>query len=295
MKRLAGISACLTLAACGTASFTLPPPGTPERGRYEWRPAPALVQPRADFDAVQAAAPRVFRFGQFFYNLYSAHDGEAWTTGLTASLDGLDWNLGRKVLAADARIWEAGPRAAFGSALVLDGLIHYWYTAGEPAQIGLARSHDGRSWRREEESVLSPGGEKDWDSASTGHPSVLQLDGRLFMFFVGTNAAGQHALGLARSPDGVKWTRLRANPVLSLAEAQAAAVWRAHGSYWLLAARDATQSALLRSQDGIAWKPAGLVLDAPMPSVLPGGDGHAAVWFNLGPNLGYGRLEWIPE
>lgn len=286
--------ACLALAGCGAATFTLPAPGEAQKGRYEWRPAAGIEHPRSDFDPVQAAAPRVFRFAQFYYNLYSAHDGAHWTTGLTASLDGLDWNLGRKVLAADSRTWEGERLAAFGAVLVIDGLIHYWYTAGEPAQIGLARSHDGRSWRREEEPVLSPGSEDAWDSGSVGHPALLAAGGEYYLYYVGTDAAARPALGLARSSDGVKFTRLRANPILPLAEAAAPAVWQAYGAYWMLAASERGRTGLFRSADGVAWQPAGLTIETPMPSVLTR-EGGAAVWFNDGAGFGHGELAWIPQ
>lgn len=294
MKRLAWL-ACFALAGCGSATFTLPPPGPATgSGRYSWRPLEGIQHPRADFDAAEAAAPRVFRFGQFYYNLYSARQDGVWCTGLTASTDGLDWNLGRKVLVADPRIWEGGRLAAFGSALVIGELIHYWYTAGDPPRIALARSHDGRSWRREQEPVLAPASGKDWDGFSTAFPTVVAAEDAYYMYYTGSNAAGQTRLGLARSPDGVTWKRLRANPLADIAGAPGVAVWRAHGAWWMLRPAGEERLVLSRSGDGVEWEPAPLAFDGAWPSVLAAGrDVH--VWYSLKGAIRAGRLDWIPE
>lgn len=288
--RAAAVVLCVALGGCGTARFTLPDAGEAARGRYQWRPGGAVEQPRADFDAGRIAAPRVFRFGQFYYNLYSAWDGASWTTGLTASLDGRDWSLGRKVLAADSRTWEGEQRAAFGAALVADGLIHYWYTAGGPAAIGLARSHDGRSWRREGEPVLKPGGEKDFDGGGVSHPAVLRLDGTYYLYYTGVDAGGRAAIGLARSDDGVEWKRLRGNPVMAGAPGGGVAVWRAQGRYWMLAPAGEGRVALARSADGVTWIRAGLEFEAVLPGVLVE-EGRVRVWSEGGA----GELVWSPE
>jgi predicted GH43/DUF377 family glycosyl hydrolase len=292
--KYAVLAACLLLAACGKASFTLPSPGNPAAGHYVWRPLEGLSQPRSDFDSAAAIAPRVFPFGQFLYNLYTAHDGERWITGISASRDGLDWNLGRKALAPDARIWEGGRMAAYGGTLLLDGLIHYWYTAGDPPRIALARSHDGRSWRREQEPVLGPGAADGWDGHATAYPALLEAGGAYYMYYVGFDAAGRARLGLARSSDGVSWTRLRANPLLDLPAPAGAAVWRAQGAYWMLAPLSAGRLTLARSGDGLAWKPLPVEFEGAWPSVLPE-EGHARVWYSLDGAFRAGRLEWIPE
>lgn len=292
--RSAALAACVMLAGCGSATFTLPAPGAPEAGHYEWRPLEGLQQPRTDFDAAAAIAPRVFRFGQFYYNLYSAHDGTHWITGLTASLDGLDWNLGRKALAPDARIWEGERIAAFGAVRVSGELVYYWYTAGDPARIGHARSHDARSWRRQQEPVLEPGPKDAWDSQSVAHPAVIGGDSVYYMYYGGTDASGRARLGLARSPDSIKWTRHRANPLLELGRPEGVAIWSAHGHYWLLHPDAGEQLALSRSADGVIWQPAQVLFRGAWPCVVAEG-AQAHVWYSLGGAFRAGRLEWIPE
>lgn len=292
--RSAALAACFLLAGCGSATFTLPPPGVPAAGRYEWRPLEEIQQPRTDFDSAAAIAPRVFRFGQFYYNLYSAHNGEHWITGLTASLDGLDWNLGRKALAPDSRIWEGERMAAFGAVLVMDELIGYWYTAGEPARIGHARSHDGRAWRREQEPVIEPGPKDSWDSHSVAYPAVIGGDGLHFMYYAGTDASGRARLGLARSSDGIKWIRHRGNPLLDLDRREGVAVWLAHGHYWMLRPGSGGSLRLSRSADGVRWQLDDVTFPGEWPCVVLAGS-RANVWYSLDGAFRAGRLEWIAE
>ena len=75
-------------------------------------------------------------------------------------------------------------------------------------QIGLARSHDGIVWEKlRSNPVLAmsePGG---MDDRGLGEPAVWQSQGWYWMLFTGRDAHENRTLGLARSQDGVKWTR----------------------------------------------------------------------------------------
>jgi hypothetical protein len=128
---------------------------------------------------------------------------------------------------------------------------------------------------------------------------------------------------VARSPDGVVWTKLRSNPVLELGEAGTfdenglgePAVWYAHGSYWMLyTGRDRGEMRRMgfaQSADGVRWTKlaapviAGeqdwnlqVVCDATVESRPDG----VHVWFGggdapkpderLNGQIGYGILRW---
>ena len=62
------------------------------------------------------------------------------------------------VLSPDPATWEGGYIAANGSALFVEGQFWYWYRPGpkELPRLGLARSADGRAWRKERQPVLDP-------------------------------------------------------------------------------------------------------------------------------------------
>ena len=73
-------------------------------------------------------------------------------------------------------------------------------------------------------------------------------------------ACRRQQIGVARSSDGVRWDKLRSNPVLELDDEAALgepAVWSSHGFYWMLyTVRDFSENrrlALARSTDGVHW------------------------------------------
>ena len=85
------------------------------------------------------------------------------------------------------------------------------------------------------------------------------------MYYLGQDRAARQRLGVARSPDGVHWEKLRANPILELGGRGAfdeaglgePAVWQSHGFYWMLyTGRDIKENrrlGLARSTDGVHW------------------------------------------
>jgi len=261
----------LALAGCVPyAGFTLPaPPGTPaEVGfRFEVQPAPVLARGApGDFDAVDALNPSVVRHNGQLYNFYSGYDGRTWHTGLATSLDGVRWEKHGRVLSPDPRTWEGGYIAANGTALVVDGRFWSWYQAGQPPSIGLAASADGRSWTKRPEPVLKPGPRGSFDERGVADPHVIRAGGFFYMYYLGQDRARRQSLGVARSPDGVAWRKLRSNPVLEPGPAGAfdenglgePAVWTSHGYYWMLyTGRDRAEYrrlGLARSRDGVRWE-----------------------------------------
>ncbi len=307
--RLSALEAAfLLLAGCGSyADFRLPP--APRAGvapgRWESRPAPVLTRgAQGQWDSVDVLNPSVVRRDGRYWNLYSGFDGRTWHTGLAVSDDGLTWSKQGRVLSPDPSSWEGGYIAANGSALSRNGETLYWYQAGDPPRIGLARSTDGRDWRKLSRPVLETGPRGSWDERGTADPYVIAVDGGFYMYYLGVDRARRQRLGVARSVDGVAWEKLRSNPVLELGESGAfdeaglgePAVWGAAGRYWMLyTGRDRGEIrriGLAVSDDGVRWSrfPAVPVLAGTEawndkvvcdPSVEPGPDG-VRVWFGGG-------------
>jgi predicted GH43/DUF377 family glycosyl hydrolase len=318
------VSALLLLAFGGCSrveDFRLPDPGPPAAGAYRWEPRAEPVIRRENafhVDRLEAVNPQVFPFSGTLFLLYAGFGGEFWQTIVAGSSDGLEWTRGRAVNAPRDGNWETGSKEFFGSALVRDGLVHYWYQAGSPMRIGLALSNDARIWQRREQPVFDVGGKGDWDSRAVHSPAVVEFGGRLFLYYVGVDAQGASKLGAAVSDDGVEWKRSARGTLLAPGAGEAAlgrvAIWRDRGSYWMLSGRRAIDHTwsmrLLRSQDGLAWQDAGMVLggregwnraavrDA---SVLVAGD-RVRVWYAGGDaadtgggihgQIGYGELIW---
>jgi predicted GH43/DUF377 family glycosyl hydrolase len=218
-------------------------------------------------------------------NLYSGFDGHTWRTGLATSGDGTHWQKQGVILSPDARTWEGSYIAANGSALWYENQFWYWYQAGsrERPRIGLARQplsnvrgsdvlseprtlESGGHWRKEPRPVLEPGPYGSWDEYGVADPDVVRIEPYFYLFYLGQDRARRQRLGVARSTDGVRWQKLRANPILELGDAGAfdenglgePAVWNSHGFYWMLyTGRDTSENrrlGLARSTDGVHWR-----------------------------------------
>jgi len=271
MRRLVVGGWWLLLAACGRyGEFALPESlGTPAEVsfRFEVLPEPVLMrgEPGA-WDAVDALNPSVVRRDGLLYNFYSGFDGRTWHTGLATSADGLRWEKQGKVLSPDPPTWEGDYIAANGSAPLVNDQFLYWYQAGRTPSIGLASSADGRRWSKQPAPVLRPGPRGSFDERGVADPYVLRVGAFFYMFYLGQDRAARQRLGVARSSDGIAWSKLYSNPVLEPGPAGAfdenglgePAVWASHGYYWMLyAGRDRAENrrlGLARSRDGIHWK-----------------------------------------
>jgi predicted GH43/DUF377 family glycosyl hydrolase len=326
MRYLPAVVAALFASGCGRyADFSLPPlPGGDNRATYTFRanPAPVLA-PGDGWDSHDVLNPSVVD-GQV--NLYSGYDGETWRTGLAVASAPDRWERRGMVIEPDPRTWEGNYIAANGSALRAGAGLLYWYVAGprERPRLGLARSADGAAWRKEPRPVFEPGPYASWDEFGVADPYVIRAGGGYYLFYLGQDRGWRQRIGVARSGDGVRWEKLRSNPVLESGEPGAfdeklgePAVWTARGFYWMLytgrAADETRKLGLARSRDGVHWERlpqvfaggepwnASVVCD-PTVEMLPGG--RVAVWFgggnrprpdeNLNGQIGYGVLTPVP-
>ncbi len=304
------VAFCLFASGCGSYSdFTLPLVRGASPGlafRWSVRPAPVLsLGAPGEWDSVDVLNPSVVKHQGVFYNLYSGFDGRTWSTGLATSPDGIDWTRQGKLLSPDPRSWEGDDYiAANGSVLFAGGEFLYWYQGGRLPSIGLARSPDARRWTRLPDAVLRPGPRGSWDERGVADPYVIRTGDSYYMFYLGQDRARRQRLGVARSIDGIRWEKLRSNPILELGAAGAfdenglgePAVWVSGDRYWMLyTGRDRKEYrriGLAWSKDGVRWErlPAAAVFaggeswDSKVvcdPSVVLEG-GQILVWFGGG-------------
>ncbi len=265
-----GFLLCLLAGCVPYAEFALPPLADSRTARFfRWSPLPEPVLARGapgEWDSVDALNPSLVFVNGVYYNLYSGFDGATWRTGLATSPDGLAWVKHGQVISPDPDTWEGDYIAANGSLLHARDVFLYWYQAGRPPRIGLARSRNARNWTKLSEPVLQTGPRGSWDERGVADPYVLRIDNFFYMYYLGQDRARRQRLGLARSPDGVSWDKYRTNPILELGPPGSfdenglgePAVWRSHGSYWILyTGRDRKEFrriGLARSADGVRWE-----------------------------------------
>jgi predicted GH43/DUF377 family glycosyl hydrolase len=321
------VVASIGLFGCGSyRDFTLPVEEGGPTARWQWHadPEPVLAPGASgDWDAADVLNPSVLRRNGEYWNLFSGFDGKTWHTGLAISPDGVAWHKQGKILSPDPATWEGSYIAANGSAIDAGSEVLYYYQAGSPPRIGLARSSNRNGWSKGARPVLDAGPYGSWDERGIADPYVFRAGDEVYLFYIGIDRARRQRLGVAVSDDYVKWHKLRANPVLELGEYGAfdenglgePAVWASDGYYWLLYTgrdrREYRRLGLARSQDGVHWEKLPDVFageqawDAKVicdPSVLMEGN-QVRVWFgggdvarpdeNLHGRIGAGVLERI--
>jgi predicted GH43/DUF377 family glycosyl hydrolase len=279
MSRLCAILllgiAVLTSGCRSYDSFVLPPPpgsrlSDAQLSSPTWRAQPdPVISPQSNtiWESSDVLNPSVVRFKGQYWNLYSGFDGKTWRTGSATSMDGSQWRRRKAFLTPEPKSWEADDYiAANGAAIVFQNQLLYFYQAGKSPQIGLAKSKDGDTWTKVEQPVLPKGPRGSWDELAVADPYVIQVDGTLYLYYLGMDRAKRQRLGVAKSADGVRWTKLRTNPVLELGTFNTfdanglgePAVWAQHGRYWMLytgrAKNEVRALGLAESADGVHWK-----------------------------------------
>ena len=240
MHRRPILALAALLTGCGSyADFALPAPQAGGPGppfTWEARAEPVILRG----DSSDVLNPSVVRFQGIYWNLYSEFDGHTWHTSAATSPDGFAWTKLGRVLSPQG--WEGERMAANGSALVVNDEILYWYEAGDPFRIALARSRDGKHWIRHGEPVVPLGPPGSFDERHVADPYVIRAGDRFYLFYLGQDRARRQRLGIARSIDGVTWEKLRSNPILELGAAGSLdeaglgepAVWTSGGQWWML-------------------------------------------------------------
>ncbi len=92
-----------------------------------------------------------------------------------------------------------------------EGWFYLYYTGLDRAQrqqLGLARSRDGVHWEKSAANPVLELGDSKIEESGLGEPAVFDAGGAYWMLYTGRAWDEQRRLGLARSLDGVAWTRV---------------------------------------------------------------------------------------
>jgi len=177
---------------------------------------PALeAGPAGAFDALAAMGPSVLKVGAQYMMWYDARQpgpGRSIpSVGLATSTDGRTWTKhpGNPVIAPEARWPWVLPLTQ-----VEGGGFRIWFGADVGLTIKTARSADGIAWTNVQ-TALSAGSAGSFDDLNCASPRVVRAANRYLMLYdAGSSASPQaptdkfQGLGLARSPDGLNWTKV---------------------------------------------------------------------------------------
>jgi predicted GH43/DUF377 family glycosyl hydrolase len=119
-----------------------------------------------------------------------------------------------------------GPRGSWDERGVADpyvikiGEYFFMYFLGQDRarrqRLGVARSYDGVTWQKYRGNpILELGAAGMFDDTGLGEPAVWSQHGWYWMLYTARDRQEYRRLGLARSRDGVIWTRVSEQPVLS--------------------------------------------------------------------------------
>jgi predicted GH43/DUF377 family glycosyl hydrolase len=221
-----------------------------------------------------------------FLMWYNAEDGMGIDRiGLATSSDGVSWTRYAQnpvLTEGSSSDWDRG---SVNEAWVIydGGLFKMWYsgetlTSANPSraqiatyQIGYATSTDGIHWiKYSGNPVLTTGPSGSWDDKWVWRPIVLSTSSSWLMYYSGESKSGATGGGMARSTDGVHWTKTTANiavpkstwdsSLLRPSGSGASDVVKVNGGYLLWysgwAGRDSPwQIGFATSTDGLSWSP----------------------------------------
>jgi hypothetical protein len=144
--------------------------------------------------------------------LYWYQGGSPPQIGLARSRDAATWSkLPTPVLAFGPRgSWDE--RATADPYILRAGGKLYLYYLGEDRarqqRLGVAASDDGITWTRlRANPILAPGGPGSMDENGAGEPAVWAAHGSYWMLYTGRARNEVRRMALARSRDGITWTR----------------------------------------------------------------------------------------
>jgi predicted GH43/DUF377 family glycosyl hydrolase len=177
-----------------------------------------VIAPRGNgWESAGTFNPAVIRRGDKIVMLYRAQDKQGTSRlGYAESTDGIHFTRrDEPVMSPEADYEKDGgvedPR------LVLFGDTYYLTYTGynkKDAQLCLATSKDLMHWERK--GVVIPANKGNWNVKWTKSGAIVpeKIDGKYWMYFLGTSADNKDQAGLAFSADLLHWTEATQLPVL---------------------------------------------------------------------------------
>lgn len=105
-----------------------------------------------------------------------------------------------------------------------------WYSAGEqyePDVLCYATSKDGIKWDKYSSNPIFEKSKNEYDKAKVGGCDVIKIDNKYIMFYIGYQNVDTARICVAKSEDGINWSRIPNNPIISPSRNK----WDSHAVY----------------------------------------------------------------
>ena len=210
--------ACLPLLVAPLVLLSLEQPDRSPFGDWQRLSTAPLIAPRGDgWESAGTFNPAVIRHGEKIVMLYRAQDKNGTSrVGYASSTDGIGFVRRAAPVLSPETDYELGggiedPR------LVRFGDTYYLTYTGynkKDAQLCLATSKDLVHWDRK--GVILPAYKGRWNVGWTKAGAIVpeKIDGKFWMYFLGTTADKTDQMGIAYSTDLLHWTEALDAPVL---------------------------------------------------------------------------------
>lgn len=177
-----------------------------------------VLSPHGDgFESAGVFNPAVVKRGGEFVMLYRAQDKKGTSRlGYATSKDGVHFTALREPVLSPEADYEKDGGVEDPRLVEIDGTYYLTYTGynTKDAQLCLASSKDLQHWERK--GVILPAYKGNWNKGWTKSGAILtqKIQGKYWMWWLGTAADKTDQMGLASSTDLVHWNEETQTPVL---------------------------------------------------------------------------------
>lgn len=177
-----------------------------------------IISPRGNgWESAGTFNPAVIQRNGEFVMLYRAQDAKGTSRlGYASSKDGVHFKPRPEPVLSPEADYEKNGGVEDPRLVEIDGTYYLTYTGynTKDAQLCLATSKDLQHWERK--GVILPAYKGNWNRGWTKSGAILtqKVNGRYWMWWLGTAADKTDQMGLASSSDLVHWTEETQSPVL---------------------------------------------------------------------------------
>jgi beta-1,2-mannosidase len=215
---LAGFVACSIVLSIAGPHSAKSPGVNAVFGRWHRLSQSPIIVPQGDgWESAGTFNPAVVKHDGKFVMLYRAQDDRGTSRlGYAESEDGIHFERRPQPVFSPEAGYERVGGVEDPRLVEFGGTYYLTYTGYNKidAQLCLATSKDLIHWNRR--GVIMPASQGNWNVRWTKSGAIVpqKINGRYWMYFLGTSKGNKDQMGLASSPDLLHWTEATQTPVL---------------------------------------------------------------------------------